>query len=589
MAVITGRLALSALGLVSAVAGFPPVEPASGLGSEELARLYGIPQPHIKGVPSLIKFQDPLPELLKRDCLGNGTNYCFNNNANYCASCGICCGTSSSRYCCPADGICCGSSCCGKGQTCNNGQCYQSPVTVTSASTVLQTVTHSRTQINTVVTTILLTSTINSVIESTITSAATETNWQYVTVTTSIGNAKRSVPTAASAEDGESPDVVDALLQVLYAEQPVDLKKRRLGPRQEATRTPASAVAATTTVEATVTSKKDVTSVITTEVASTQTSTVLKPVFQTRTKVLSAQTTISPTSTLTITIYPPTTTYQTIIATAIVDPTPNPTTTDPSLQTQAPSTNPSGLNTPTIAGIGAGSAVFALVLALSVFFFIKHRRAAAARKQAYEDACLGLHDDDAYVGPGYGHMSLPPVAQAHPTLPVVDEDDDDTHGAHKASFTSTAVSATSTTPHSMTQAKFQNKPGHNRSSSGFTGSTAVTSTNAMAARRASELSGRSVAGGTPPAAAEMGEQQQQTPQQTPQQPYLQELYDNEDHQWRESHQHHPAEMMADDTARYEVEGEGAWYGGHVDGVHNTGYNGTSGRPSGGGAPAYRDF
>lgn len=57
-------------------------------------------------------------------CSSNGSNFCFGDNVNFCATCGICCGSSSSGYCCGADQLCCGSACCASGQTCSDGECF---------------------------------------------------------------------------------------------------------------------------------------------------------------------------------------------------------------------------------------------------------------------------------------------------------------------------------------------------------------------------------------------------------------------------------------------------------------------------------
>lgn len=59
-------------------------------------------------------------------CSSNGSNFCFGDNVNFCASCGTCCGSSSSGYCCGADQVCCGTACCASGQTCSNGECFLS-------------------------------------------------------------------------------------------------------------------------------------------------------------------------------------------------------------------------------------------------------------------------------------------------------------------------------------------------------------------------------------------------------------------------------------------------------------------------------
>ncbi len=121
-----GRLALVACSYFvpsSGQSGSYP-RPAVGEFNVDLSSGFGIPQPTINGTQSFIRFQNPPPVLLKRDCLANGTNYCFGDNANYCASCGTCCSADSGKWCCPSDGVCCGSACCASGQTCNNGQCF---------------------------------------------------------------------------------------------------------------------------------------------------------------------------------------------------------------------------------------------------------------------------------------------------------------------------------------------------------------------------------------------------------------------------------------------------------------------------------
>ncbi len=130
-----GRLALAVFSYIappsdtSTFQSPPAVDRTGRTGSPQAVAMdllsgFGIPQAAINGTPSLIRYQDPPPDLYKRDCLANGTNYCFNNNVNYCANCGTCCGTTSDPWCCASDAICCGSACCAGGQTCSDGQCY---------------------------------------------------------------------------------------------------------------------------------------------------------------------------------------------------------------------------------------------------------------------------------------------------------------------------------------------------------------------------------------------------------------------------------------------------------------------------------
>lgn len=81
-------------------------------------------QPLADTRPALTGRHKGLPVLARRECLANGTNFCFSNDINYCSSCGTCCSSSNSKWCCPSNGICCGNACCGSGQTCKNGQCF---------------------------------------------------------------------------------------------------------------------------------------------------------------------------------------------------------------------------------------------------------------------------------------------------------------------------------------------------------------------------------------------------------------------------------------------------------------------------------
>ena len=76
---------------------------------------------------SLTRWTDPIPgtkalsgfqehgviELGRRDCLPNGTNFCFGNDVNFCSGCGTCC--ADGIYCCGAKGTCCGTGCCAAG------------------------------------------------------------------------------------------------------------------------------------------------------------------------------------------------------------------------------------------------------------------------------------------------------------------------------------------------------------------------------------------------------------------------------------------------------------------------------------------
>ena len=124
-----------------------------------------------------------------------------------------------------------------------------------------------------------------------------------------------------------------------------------------------------------------------------------------------------------------------------------------------PNQGPTGppLPTATIVGIAVGSAVFAFLLAAAALWLLRWRAARAARLKQYEDMHLGLGGDAHTPTPtGYAHMR-------QPTLPHL-------HGSGVG--TSAVPVATPPTTGRLSV------PGtaagrHTRSSSGFTGSTAV--------------------------------------------------------------------------------------------------------------------
>lgn len=81
------------------------------------------------------------PWLRKRECLGNGTNFCFGDRGRFCPDCGGCCDVGGETWCCRdeaatccpgetccgADERCCGGGCCPKGRRCLRGRC-EAPV-----------------------------------------------------------------------------------------------------------------------------------------------------------------------------------------------------------------------------------------------------------------------------------------------------------------------------------------------------------------------------------------------------------------------------------------------------------------------------
>jgi hypothetical protein len=98
------------------------------------------PLPAQLGTPPLIHASPPPFLLMRRQCLENGSNFCFDNSVDSCPSCRACCTSSSTKWCCdvgnsvccegqrccPAGGTCCGTGCCTAGSTCRNGKCENS-------------------------------------------------------------------------------------------------------------------------------------------------------------------------------------------------------------------------------------------------------------------------------------------------------------------------------------------------------------------------------------------------------------------------------------------------------------------------------
>lgn len=82
-------------------------------------------------------FGQQTPWLRKRECLGNGTNFCFGDRSRFCPDCGGCCELRGEKWCCPDEGAaccpgerccgtderCCGRGCCPKGRRCSRGKC----------------------------------------------------------------------------------------------------------------------------------------------------------------------------------------------------------------------------------------------------------------------------------------------------------------------------------------------------------------------------------------------------------------------------------------------------------------------------------
>ncbi|KAK4236904.1 hypothetical protein C8A03DRAFT_45177 [Achaetomium macrosporum] len=120
------------------------------LGDIGCHRIWTDPVP---GTKALYGLQDRILDVSRRDCLANGSNYCFGNDVDYCPGCGNCCVE--------------GKYCCGSGE------------------------------ISTIVVAVIERSTVLSTVEVTLSSAATQTNTIWVTAT-ATAVARRSVASGLS-------------------------------------------------------------------------------------------------------------------------------------------------------------------------------------------------------------------------------------------------------------------------------------------------------------------------------------------------------------------------------------------------------
>ncbi|KAK3382990.1 hypothetical protein B0T24DRAFT_29780 [Lasiosphaeria ovina] len=391
-------LALSSLGRV---AGLPKdvdndrsgSATAIAFGDIGLAKSWIDPIP---GTKPLFGFKEPVLELSKRDCLANGSNFCFDDKTKFCPNCGLCC--LDTGICCSGGSSCCGTGCCTSGQTCSQGQCIDvstSVAVVTVVSTIYQTVSHTATQTATVLVNQIDTSTVVSTVEVTVSSAATQTNvvWATVTAVAKRGGPGPDPHPYKAREAGVRhirPDPPQhphrGFLRSLWA----DIASRglasvgiRLDHAIEDVLPVRRDASSTSYITSLVTQTTDVTNFVSTTVTAFTTSLVVTTVFRTITRVLTAQTTIDVTSTLTITSHQPSTVITT--ATPTLPPTfpTTRTTTDPATSSSAAPALPassssspgSALSTSAIAAIGVGGGILAvLVVALAIFFFRRHRR-----------------------------------------------------------------------------------------------------------------------------------------------------------------------------------------------------------------------
>ncbi|KAK0667393.1 hypothetical protein QBC41DRAFT_228570 [Cercophora samala] len=476
----------------------------------DLNRYMTIRSDPVPGTPALLGLSEHVFGLGRRDCLANGTNFCFNNNVDSCPGCGNCCRDGDRKHCCAAGRPCCGSGCCLAGQICSpKGDCLSSVETVTITKTIFQTTTRIATQRATILVVKIESSTVVSTVDVTISSADTQTNIVWKTATVTAPPAKRSAVVLQVPQSGRNtyPFKVSSITRlfiplVLEKNSSSSRNKRRGGvggilPRQ----TPS-----TSTITKLVTEVADVVSTTSTTVTAQTTSTFVTTVFQTNTHVLHALATVVETSTLTITSRPPAvqtiTTTASLILPALTTPTDVSSTPSAlSSLTTTPTPAPSrSLGTTTIAGIAAGTSVLALVLAGLIIFFIRRRR---YQSQNPASALFAFDPND----PEHDYQKTMPAAVTvtsagfrQPTLPRI-----------LPHFAPEAPAHHHSQPPSLTpsyQTRRDQQQQHRRNSSGFTtlvgtppGSTG--SSNAILAKGKVKEYRKSGSSSSPPAIAEV--------------------------------------------------------------------------------------
>ncbi|CAI4216426.1 unnamed protein product [Parascedosporium putredinis] len=282
--------------------------------------------------------------LRKRECLENGSNYCFAEKERFCPDCGGCCSLGSDR------------------------------VTVTSTKTVQTTMTHSEVEVVTVHVQVEATSTLNSLVTITITS---DQGTQTEVTLRPGGNEELSLwgfrgaveetrfrRPAAPPRDPVLPisPTESSQCTTLTSADAFELLRR-----QNDGGTSTSTVFVTTTVVARTTVKDRKTT------TNFETTTITTTIFYTSTKVLGARETVFSTSTVTVSSRQPTTRTITSTSTSFYDPTDMPQTgilptETPGLQPDTETRSRSRLSTGAIAGIGVGSGIAALAIGVLAFF-----------------------------------------------------------------------------------------------------------------------------------------------------------------------------------------------------------------------------
>ncbi|VBB72203.1 Putative protein of unknown function [Podospora comata] len=432
----------------------------------DLTRYMAIRSDPVPGTPALLGLTEHIFGVGRRDCLANGTNFCFDNNVDSCSGCGNCCRDGDRKYCCAAGRPCCGSGCCLAGQICSpKGGCVSSVETVTITKTIFETTTRIATQRATILVVKIESSTVVSTVDVTVSSADTQTNIVWKTVTVTAPPAKRSAVLLEVPHSNRNnhpfkvPSITRLFISLVLEKNSSGSRNKRRGgvggllPRQNPS---------TSTITKFVTEITDVVSTTSTTVMAQTTSTFVTTVFQTNTRVLHALATVAETSTLTITSRPPvvqtiTTTASLILPPLItsIDVSSTPSTSSSPTTTSTPASSQS-LPTTTIAGIAAGTSVLALVLAGLVIFFIRRRRYQTQRPAS---ALFPFDPND----PEHDYQKTIPTTTvtAEPTLPRILPHFAPAAPAHHHSQPPALTPAYQSPPQDQQQQ-------HRRNSSGFT-------------------------------------------------------------------------------------------------------------------------
>ncbi|CAP60476.1 uncharacterized protein PODANS_1_7720 [Podospora anserina S mat+] len=401
----------------------------------DLTRYMAIRSDPVPGTPALLGLTEHIFGVGRRDCLANGTNFCFDNNVDSCSGCGNCCRDGDRKYCCAAGRPCCGSGCCLAGQICSpKGGCVSSVETVTITKTIFETTTRIATQRATILVVKIESSTVVSTVDVTVSSADTQTNIVWKTVTVTAPPAKRSAVLLEVPHSNRNnhpfkvPSITRLFISLVLEKNSSGSRNKRRGgvggliPRQNPS---------TSTITKFVTEIADVVSTTSTTVMAQTTSTFVTTVFQTNTRL----------------ILPP------LITSTDVSSTPSTSSSPTTTSTPAPSQS---LPTTTIAGIAAGTSVLALVLAGLVIFFIRRRRYQTQRPAS---ALFPFDPND----PEHDYQKTIPTTTvtAEPTLPKILPHFAPAAPAHHHSQPPALTPAYQSPPQDQQQQ-------HRRNSSGFT-------------------------------------------------------------------------------------------------------------------------